>query len=171
MQFTVLLVTLFGICFISTIFILVIKNSGNGIEEYGGVVKKAYHIRKFWFATIALLGCTVTYLSLSPFPIVKAGIAEEQVVNAIGGQWYWQLDKRELKVNQPVVFKVTSVDVNHGFAIYDDSDTLVTQVQSMPNYINELRHTFQQPGQYKILCLEFCGIAHHAMQAIITVTE
>ena len=33
----------------------------------------------------------------------------------------------------------------------------------MPGVTNRLVHTFTQPGKYRILCLEYCGLAHHGM--------
>jgi len=32
-----------------------------------------------------------------------------------------------------------------------------------------LVHTFKEPGEYKIRCLEYCGIVHHAMQDLLVV--
>jgi cytochrome c oxidase subunit 2 len=47
----------------------------------------------------------------------------------------------------------------------------VAQTQSMPGYTNVLRHTFDEPGTYKILCLEYCGLGHHEMSAEINVVK
>jgi cytochrome c oxidase subunit II len=33
----------------------------------------------------------------------------------------------------------------------------------MPDYTNRLFYTFNVPGHYYVLCLEYCGVAHHAM--------
>jgi len=41
--------------------------------------------------------------------------------------------------------------------------------EPMPGYINKLRYTFTTPGTYRVLCLEYCGVAHHEMAADITV--
>ena len=62
-------------------------------------------------------------------------------------------------------FNVTSLDVNHGFAIYDPNDRIVTQAQAMPGFTNRLLYTFKEPGKYRVMCLEYCGLAHHAMVA------
>jgi cytochrome c oxidase subunit 2 len=69
---------------------------------------------------------------------------------------------------RPVEFHVTSKDVNHGFAIYDQGLRIVAQTQAMPNYVNILRYTFPASGTYRVLCLESCGLAHHMMAAEIT---
>lgn len=75
----------------------------------------------------------------------------------------------ELAVNKLVEFRVTSLDVNHGFGIYDQSNRLIAQTQAMPGYVNRLRWKFNEPGDYTILCLEYCGMAHQVMRASLTV--
>jgi len=75
----------------------------------------------------------------------------------------------ELPVNEVVEFRVTSLDVNHGFAIYNESNRLITQTQAMPGYVNRLRYQFDEPGKYNILCLEYCGMAHQVMRSSFTV--
>ncbi len=75
----------------------------------------------------------------------------------------------EIPVGELVEFRVSSLDVTHGFAIYDDKSNLVAQTQAMPGYINKLRWKFNTPGTYNILCLEFCGVAHAFMRASIVV--
>lgn len=68
-----------------------------------------------------------------------------------------------------VEFRVTSLDVNHGFAIYNSENRLVAQTQAMPGYVNRLRWKFDEPGVYTILCLEYCGMAHQVMRSSFTV--
>lgn len=75
----------------------------------------------------------------------------------------------ELPVGKLIEFRVTSLDVNHGFAIYDQSNALIAQTQAMPGYVNRLRWKFKEPGKYTILCLEFCGMAHQVMRSSFTV--
>ena len=72
---------------------------------------------------------------------------------------------------QPVLFRVTSADVNPGFGVSDSELRLVAQTQAMPGYTNVLRHTFAQPGKYRVLCMEYCGLVHHNMIAEIDVVE
>lgn len=71
----------------------------------------------------------------------------------------------ELPVNKLVEFRVTSLDVNHGFAIYNAENRIITQTQAMPGYVNRLRYKFTEPGTYNIFCLEYCGMAHQAMRS------
>ncbi len=93
------------------------------------------------------------------------------VVTAESGQWYWNLSQFELPVGTPIVFELTTVDVNHGFGVYDADFELVTQAQAMPGYTNKLNYVFKKPGLYTIACLEYCGVAHHAMLTEIEVVD
>ena len=68
-----------------------------------------------------------------------------------------------------VEFRVTTLDVNHGFSLYAPDGHLVAQTQAMPGYVNRLRVTFDQPGTYTVLCLEFCGMSHHRMRGVVEV--
>ena len=68
-------------------------------------------------------------------------------------------------------FRVSSADINHGFALYDPEMRLVAQTQAMPGYTNTLNYTFDRAGTYKVLCLEYCGIAHHNMVSEIKVSD
>ncbi len=67
----------------------------------------------------------------------------------------------------PVKFRITSSDVIHGFQI------VRTNANSMviPGYVSQFTMTFQWPGEYLIVCNEFCGLGHHLMQAKLIVEE
>ena len=93
---------------------------------------------------------------------VSAGCAP-LVVNVSGGQWWWEIDTYEIAMGQEVESCVKTEDVTHGMDIYAPAMTLVAQAQAMPGYTSKLAHTSDKPGSYPLLCLEFCGIAHHDM--------
>ena len=107
----------------------------------------------------------MTWATLRQFPIPVQGrpTAAPQVVNVVGRQWAWQISPGEVKAGVPVEFDVTSADVNHGFAIYGPDDRIAIETRAMPGFTNRLLYTFTTPGTYRILCLEYCGLAHHGM--------
>lgn len=109
-----------------------------------------------------IFGVIVSVASLRDGVHASAGPAP-MIVNVSGGQWWWETDTVEIPAGQEVEFRVTTEDVTHGMGIYTPDMTLVAQVQAMPGYTNKLVHTFETPGTYQILCMEFCGIAHHDM--------
>ena len=65
----------------------------------------------------------------------------------------------------PVMFRLTSADVVHGFLLPD------TNVNTMvvPGFVAEVRTRFANEGEYAMPCHEFCGLGHHAMWAHVRV--
>jgi cytochrome c oxidase subunit II len=158
--------TLAGIGVVAVAFIYVIAHAGKPADARQ-LQKAAYAIRRGWFVALVVLGIGVTYASLEPFPIGEQSSPSQtaQIVDAVGRQWSWQLSRNQVKAGTPVQFNVTSDDVNHGFAIYGPGDRIVAQTQAMPGFTNRLLYTFKEPGTYRVRCLEYCGLAHHAMMA------
>jgi cytochrome c oxidase subunit 2 len=66
----------------------------------------------------------------------------------------FELDSRCLPADRPIEFTVTSIEVNHGFAVYDETGRIVDQVQAMPGYANALWMRFDVVGSYRIHCTE-----------------
>lgn len=159
-QLTVLLIAALG-----AVFLFVVMNSRQR-AEYGPIRDRAYRLRTRFFVALLLIGTPVVGYTLRDLPYTAAAQqANPLEVQAVGHQWYWQLDRAQAPAGTPVVFNVTSADVNHGFAVYDADMRLVAQTQAMPGYTNRLVHTFERPGTYRIMCLEYCGVAHHQMTA------
>ncbi|PZD95121.1 cytochrome C oxidase subunit II [Paenibacillus sambharensis] len=71
----------------------------------------------------------------------------------------------EVPVGAKVKFTLTSTDVVHGFAIPRTN----VNVMVIPGEVSHVTHTFDEPGEYLILCNEYCGIGHEIMQAKIVV--
>lgn len=66
-----------------------------------------------------------------------------------------------------VTFRVTSPDVTHGFQIVGtNGNTMV-----VPGYISQFTTVFRDPGEYLIVCNEYCGLGHHVMSAKLIVEE
>ncbi|MEO8992872.1 MAG: cytochrome C oxidase subunit II [Nitrosospira sp.] len=155
--------------------IYVAINSGKREEDYGPLVKSAYGFRTklFWGVALVFFPAMIYNLVGLPLPYSESAadskLGPAQVINVIGHMWYWEMDRDEVKVGQPVEIRITSADVNHGFGIYDTNLLLVAQAQAMPNYTNVIYHTFKKEGTYRVLCMEYCGVAHHNMMTEIKV--
>lgn len=138
--------------------------------DYPPIVAKAYALRKVLFVALLTVAGAATALTLGRLPYGHAGEAgAAHVIDAVAYQWYWELSDDQATVGVPVEFRVTAQDVTHGFGVYDEDLNLVAQTQAMPGYTNVLRHVFKEPGTYRILCLEYCGLSHHAMIAELVV--
>ena len=55
------------------------------------------------------------------------------------------------------------------FAVYNDQNTMLFQVQAVPDHPTDIVHTFDEPGRYQVVCLEFCGVGHHKMVGTLVV--
>ncbi len=71
----------------------------------------------------------------------------------------------EIPAGATVNFILTSKDVVHGFEIAE------TNVNAMvvPGYIQTIKQKFDKPGEYLVLCNEYCGAGHEYMFTKITV--
>lgn len=147
-----------------------VAREANADMPFERVRDSAYRMRRFWFAfLIVLLGGGVA-ASLLLLPYSRAGEAQAEV-KVSGGQFYWSMSPAQVPAGTKLDFDVTSVDVNHGFGIYDPGGHLLGSVQAMPGYHNHLVLELDQPGSYLISCLEFCGAKHHEMHRSLEVVE
>jgi cytochrome c oxidase subunit 2 len=130
-----------------------------------GVYPDPYLLRRILLFSLIGLGVVITVVTVPPPPYTAQNQPPQgaQEVDVVGAMWYWQLSPAQVQSGRPVLFKVTSADVNHGLGIYDQDLRLLTQTQAMPGYVNKLAYTFTQPGTYRIMCLEYCGLVHHGM--------
>jgi len=166
----VLLLSLILMGGVLTAFAYVFINSGELEEDYASITQRSYSKRSKLFVFILLAGVVIAVVTTRGLPY-GSKIENAKQVDIIGKQWYWEISDTTAKVNEPVVFHVGSGDVNHGLGIYDKDLRLLTQVQAMPNYINKLSYTFEEEGEYKLMCMEYCGLVHHSMISTFTVTD
>jgi cytochrome c oxidase subunit II len=177
------IITLTGALLVVAVVIFLMITSKKGGEN--GLRNRQFFKTKdryFWGTILLVIFILFLSLRLLPHPDYK-GEADE-VVTVVGVQWDWLMavgqsnqnpaefiGKNEItvSVNKRIRFIITSSDVTHSFAIYDKSGTLLTQIQAMPQYKNELEYIFTEKGKYSILCLEYCGLAHPFMAGTIHV--
>jgi cytochrome c oxidase subunit 2 len=74
-------------------------------------------------------------------------------------------DKIEVPAGSTVHFIMTSKDVVHGFEVAGTN--LNTMI--VPGYIQKATQKFTKPGEYLVLCNEYCGAGHQMMSTTITV--
>ncbi len=79
----------------------------------------------------------------------------------------WSFDPYtvEIPVGSEVDIYVTSKDVIHGLHIPEKKVNMMAVYGSL----NLTTVKFDKPGTYKIICHEYCGIAHQGMQSEIIV--
>ena len=86
----------------------------------------------------------------------------------VARSFVFQPDPIEVPEGSTVNFYVTSPDVIHGFQLAG------TNVNTMviPGEVAEITVEFDEPGEYGIVCNEYCGAGHHDMEGeLIVVPE
>lgn len=64
-----------------------------------------------------------------------------------------------------LIFRWVSMDVLHG--VHIPMTNMSTMI--VPGYVAEITTTFPKPGEYPVLCNEYCGLGHNHMWSNISV--
>lgn len=158
MQLIALVTSFIGMAVVAYFFVSSIRASAS--EAPAPAVESR---RKALIWGMLALGAVLTVVSLWSWPHKLSGSQDQVTINATGGQWYWDIDTEQVPLNRPVVFNVHTEDVTHGLGVMGTNGRLLFQAQAVPGYVNKVEYIFSEPGIYKVVCLEFCGIAHHDM--------
>lgn len=75
------------------------------------------------------------------------------------------LGELHVPVNQPVVCRVTSLDVIHSFKLI----SMRSMMDAIPGVANMMQFTPNKPGRYEIICAQLCGNGHAKMAAQLVV--
>ena len=97
--------------------------------------------------------------------------ADVKDVSVTARSWSYEISDTTFKAGQTVRFLVKSVDTVHSFAVHHPDGHLLFTMMLVPGMETQsaVVHTFTEPGEYTVRCLEYCGIAHHAMKNKLTV--
>ncbi|MCO5249713.1 MAG: hypothetical protein M9887_12285 [Chitinophagales bacterium] len=181
-QTSAAIVSLLGAILVVCIVLFIIGTSSVD-EEKHQAKGKVYKLRVKYFYGLMAAIVLLLFFTMQTLPYFKHKTTRsDEVVTVVGAQWAWKMDHGTTEVkakefeglnditlpsNKVIQFNVMSADVNHNFAIYNDKGDIVAQTQAMPNYTNHLQYTFEERGEYHILCLEYCGMAHAYMTGSI----
>jgi cytochrome c oxidase subunit 2 len=86
-------------------------------------------------------------------------------VTLVSEMFYFDPDEIVVPAGKPVTFRATSTDVIHGLLVAGTN----TNAMIIPGYVTEFTVTFPEPGEYLMLCHEYCGMLHHEMQGVVIV--
>jgi cytochrome c oxidase subunit 2 len=70
-----------------------------------------------------------------------------------------------LKLNEPVVFRLTTADIVMGFSVPD----FATRATILPGQVTEVPMTPTKIGEFIFLCDVFCGAGHEDMSGTLRV--
>ena len=72
-------------------------------------------------------------------------------------------EKLVIKVNEKVLFNVTSLDLTYGFGLFRQDNSMVFQMQVVPGHKNDILWQFVKPGTFTIRSTEYSGPKGAAM--------
>jgi cytochrome c oxidase subunit 2 len=100
--------------------------------------------------------------------IVPAG--EDVYIAAV--RFNWIGTPVMLETGTEYTFHLSSYDVQHGFSIRPE-EALSKQMnfQILPGYEWKLPMEFDEPGEYHVICNEYCGNGHRTMHGTIQVVD
>ncbi|MCQ4333403.1 cytochrome c oxidase subunit II [Natronomonas sp. F2-12] len=89
----------------------------------------------------------------------------EYVVHVVAVQFAYFPGEIEVPADSTVTFKLTSEDVIHSFSVVGtNANTMI-----IPGEIASVTVEADEPGEYGIVCSEYCGSGHHDMEGKLTV--
>jgi cytochrome c oxidase subunit 2 len=86
-------------------------------------------------------------------------------VHLTGQIWSFTPNEIRIPAGSTVTFVATSRDVVHGLMVHGAN----VNTMLLPGQIARVTTRFDRPGEYPMLCHEYCGIAHHTMWGKIIV--
>lgn len=102
-------------------------------------------------------------------PFDKPGVVElapgQYEVRMTAQIWSFAPNEIRVPAGSTVHFWATSKDVVHGLLI----PRVNVNVMVLPGQIAHAQARFDRPGEYPIICHEYCGIAHHTMAGRVIV--
>ena len=164
MQMLAAQITVFFLVLLVLCFVWVLRRA-SAPQPPQGLAPVSYRLRNWLFVVALAAGAVVSLATLLPWPHDAEAAGVNRSIDVKARQWAWELSDDKARVGEVIEFRVTSEDVNHGFGLYDEKRQMLAQVQAMPGFVNKVRHRFTEPGKYQILCMEYCGLAHHGMVA------
>lgn len=87
------------------------------------------------------------------------------VIRMVAGRYSFFPKHISVPAETPLVFRWVSMDVLHG--VHIPMTNMSTMI--VPGYVAEVATTFPKPGEYPVLCNEYCGLGHNHMWSNISV--
>ena len=129
-----------------------------GFGAYAGTQHPASHVE-----TIDPKGARLDPRFARPGVVRRADGSTEVIV--LAQMFMYAPQEIRVPAKTKVTFRLTSPDVIHGFQIVaTNGNTMV-----VPGYVSQFSTVFQEPGNYLIVCNEYCGLGHHMMHGRLIV--
>ncbi len=86
-------------------------------------------------------------------------------IRMVAGRYSFFPKHIDVPAETPLTFRWVSMDVLHG--VHIPMTNMSTMI--VPGYVAEITTTFPKPGDYPLLCNEYCGLGHNHMWSNISV--
>jgi cytochrome c oxidase subunit 2 len=136
------------------------RRSGEGAEVD---VRKLGERERTWFGIVVAALVVLLFATIFFTPYGRSAGDGAMTFDVKARQFAFVVPGKAIKAGVPVTFRLTSADVNHGFAVFNERNEFVFQAQVMPGKTQEYVYTFKKPGRYRVVCFEFCGVGHDRM--------
>jgi cytochrome c oxidase subunit 2 len=87
------------------------------------------------------------------------------MVRMVAGRYGFFPKHIEIPAETPITFRWASIDVLHG--VHMPMTNMSTMI--VPGYVSEVTTAFPKPGEYPLLCNEYCGMGHDHMWSNVSV--
>ena len=121
-------------------------------------MKRTELLARSFIMVAALVAIAVPAVARARTPLIHARMAEA------GG---WNPSVLRARVGETLHLRLTSDDVEHGFAV---GQMDMASVDVLPGKVTELDLLFDHPGSYTFYCTRWCGINHWRMRGTIEVS-
>ena len=128
---------------------------------------------KLWSRRRAIAGmCTGLCAGAGAVALGLAGLRQARAQSAreieiVAQRFRFTPDVIEIKVGEPVLLLIRSLDFIHGFSVPD----LGLRADLLPGMVTPVRMTAQQSGRLDFLCDNFCGDGHETMHGRFNVLD
>lgn len=96
---------------------------------------------------------------------VRTGDDGVVLIRMVAGRYGFFPKHITVPAETPLTFRWASIDVLHG--MHMPMTNLSTMV--VPGYVSEVHTVLPKPGEYPMLCNEYCGLGHDHMWSKVTV--
>ena len=98
-------------------------------------------------------------------PRVEQVGEDEYEVYVVARTFFFQPNPIEVPADSTVTFYVTSGDVIHSFSVVGTNANAMV----IPGEVSTMTVEVGDPGEYGIVCNEYCGPGHHDMEGLLVV--
>lgn len=147
-----------------------------GVNEVGADEHGSVGIEVLWTVVPLVIVIFLAVQSATIYSKQRTPPPDSMVVKTVGMMWAWQFEYPNGKttvnelwvpVGKPVKLELTSSDVIHALHI----PAAKTMEDAVPGRVTHMWFQFNQTGEFRSYCREYCGTAHAYMLASIKVVS